>query len=82
MKILNCAGLYLDGVTLCVLLFILAALFITFVIVGLCYLESERKSDKLEYKNRKLRADLHAAELENNSLKLKLSIRKGDGLNV
>ena len=82
MKNLHCAGLYLDGITLCVFLFILAALFITFVIVGLCYLESERKSDKLEYKNRKLRADLHAAELENNSLKLELSIHKGDGLNV
>ena len=82
MKNLHCAGLYLDGITLCVLLFILAALFITFVIVGLCYLESERRSDRLEYKNRKLRADLHAVELENNSLKLKLSIHKGDGLNV
>ena len=82
MKNLHCAGLYLDGITLCVFLFILAALFITFVIVGLCYLESERRSDRLEYKNRKLRADLHAAQLKLDSARLKGFIREGEKRNV
>ena len=74
--------LYLDGASLCVLLFILAALFITFTIVGICYLESERRSDRLEIKNQKLKSDLHALKLENNSLRLKVSIHKGEDLNV
>ena len=82
MKILNCASLYLDGALLWVFAAMFLMLIFAFVIVGLAYLQAERKSDRLEYKNRKLGADLHAAELENNSLKLKLSIRKGDGLNV
>lgn len=82
MKILNCAGLYLDGITLCVFLFILAALFITFIITGISYLQAERRSDRLEDKNRKLRADLHAARLELNSARLKGFIHEGEKRNV
>ena len=82
MKILNCASLYLDGALLWVFAAMFLMLIFAFVIVGLAYLQSERKSDRLEYKNRKLRADLNASKLENNSLRLKLSMHKGENLNV
>jgi cell division protein ZapA (FtsZ GTPase activity inhibitor) len=56
----------------------LTVLFISTIIVGLCYLQGERKIDRLESKNRKLKADLFAAQLEINSAELKGFIRKGE----
>lgn len=82
MKILNCASLYLDGALLWVFAAMFLMLIFAFVIVGLSYLQAERRSDRLEYKNRKLRADLCAAKLELNSARLKGFIREGEKRNV
>lgn len=65
------ACIYLDGVALWISMLLFFILVIGFIIMGMGYLEAERKADRLNLKYRRTKAELHNALVELETTKRK-----------